>query len=101
EASVAVGLQGTHAQLLSQGEGLVIVGCGLLGLRRITTCGALAEEPVGMRLVAASCLGAVEFKEASSDYARLLHAADEEQGLTQFGEHERLVDHTASGGHAL
>ena len=54
-----------------------------------------------MRLVAASSLGAVELEEASGQRARLVHAADEEQGLAQLGEHERMEDHAASGGHAL
>src|SRR5207249_638275 len=95
EAEVAVGLEGAHAEFVCQSEGLAVVGFGRLGLRRITTCGGLTEEPVGMRLVAASSLGAVELEEASGQRARLVHAADEEQGLAQLGEHERMEDHAA------
>ena len=54
-----------------------------------------------MRLVAASCVGAGEFEEAPGERARLVHAADEEQGLAQLGEHECMEEHAASGGHAL
>src|SRR5438132_6600835 len=101
---MAVGLEGAHAEFVGQSEGLAVVGFGLLGLRRITTCGGLTEEPVGMRLVAASYEGAGELEEASGKRARLVYAADEEQGLAQLSEHERMVvgeDHAAPGGRAL
>src|SRR5262249_9180980 len=74
---------------------------GLLGLRWITTRGSLAEEPIGMRLVAASCLGAVEFEEAFGKRTRLVHATDEAQSLAQLSEHKRMEDHAADRGNAL
>ena len=43
EAAVAVGLKGAHTEFLGQSDGLVVVGFGLLSIRRITTCGGLAE----------------------------------------------------------
>ena len=54
-----------------------------------------------MCLVAAPRMDAVEFEEASGKRARLVHAADEEQGLAQLGEHERMEDHAAPGSHTL
>ena len=44
KTEVAVGLEWTHTEIVGQGEGLAVVGFGLLGIRRITTCGGLAEE---------------------------------------------------------
>ena len=45
-----------------------------------------------MRLVAASCVGAGEIEEASGKRTCLVHAADEEQGLAQLGEHEGMEE---------
>jgi len=44
---------------------------------------------VGMRLIAAPRMGAVEFEEAFGKRTRLVHATDEEQGLAQLDEHQR------------
>ena len=52
EAPVAVGLERAHAELLGQGEGLAVVGFGLLDLRGIALRRNLAEEPQGICLVA-------------------------------------------------
>ena len=54
-----------------------------------------------MRLVAASWEGAGDLDEASGERVRLVHAADEEQGLAQLGKHERMEGHGAPGSHAL
>ena len=54
-----------------------------------------------MRLVAASRVRAGEVEQAFGKRARLVHAADEEQGLAQLCEHERREDHGAPGGDAL
>ena len=43
EAEVAVGLKGAHAEFVGEGEGLVVVGFSLRSIRRLTTCGDLAE----------------------------------------------------------
>jgi hypothetical protein len=40
-------LQRTHADLLSQGKGLAVVGFGLVDVRGLATPGDLAEEPAG------------------------------------------------------
>jgi hypothetical protein len=42
-----------HAEFVSQGEGLMVVCLGLLGLRGIVSCRNVAEEAQGIRLVAA------------------------------------------------
>src|SRR5262245_23955610 len=57
EAEVAMRLQGAHVEFLSQGEGLAVVGGGLVDVRRLATPSNLAEETEGMRLVAASDVG--------------------------------------------
>jgi predicted nucleic acid-binding protein len=41
-----------HAKLLDQGEGLLIVGLGLVSLRRLMPCGNLAEQTQGVRPMA-------------------------------------------------
>ena len=53
EPQVAMRLQWAHAQFLSQGEGLTVVGGGLGDIRGSAMRGDLAEEAQGMRLVAA------------------------------------------------
>jgi hypothetical protein len=52
QAAVAVGLERTHALCLGQGEGLAVVGCGLLGFWWGMASSDLAEEAEGIRLVA-------------------------------------------------
>ena len=51
EATVAVRLERTHAEFLSQGESLAVVGCGLRPCRGSAPCGNLAEEVQGIRFV--------------------------------------------------
>ena len=53
EAAVAVRHERTHPQLLGEGEGLLIVGCGLRTIRRLTPYRNVTEEAQGIRLVAA------------------------------------------------
>jgi hypothetical protein len=64
---VTVGLQRAHAQFL--GQGLLVVGSGLVDVRRLATPGDLAEEPTGMRLVARPGVGVGEFEESSGSKA--------------------------------
>jgi hypothetical protein len=45
-----VGLERAHAKLVGQGEGLLVVVFGRLGLRRIMMYGDVAEESEGPRL---------------------------------------------------
>src|SRR4029453_10567587 len=95
------GQERRNAECLGHGESLAEVGFGQLGLGGLTLCGDLTEETGCMCLVAAFCLSVEEFEETPGQCARLVHATDEEQGLAQLGEHKRLEDHTAPGGHAL
>ena len=101
ETEVAVRLQRAHAEFLGQGEGLVVVGGGLVDVWGLATHDDVAEKPVGMRLVAGSCVRAGDIEEAFGERARLVHAANEEQGLAQCGEHEGMAEHAVPGGHAL
>ena len=47
-----MGLERAHAEFLGQGEGLLIVGLGLLDIRRLAPRCSVAEEAQGIRLVA-------------------------------------------------
>ena len=48
EAEVAVGLEGAHTEFVGQGEGLAVVGFGLLEIRGIAVHGDIAEDMQGM-----------------------------------------------------
>ena len=54
-----------------------------------------------MRLIAATGVGVGEVEEAFGKRTRLVHAADEEQGLAQFSEHEGMAEHAVPMGDAL
>src|SRR5262245_48233657 len=101
EPQVAMRLEWAQAQLLSQGEGLAVMGFGGLDLWGITMRGNLAEEPAGMCLIATSCVGTGEIEEAPGQCTRLVHAANEEQGLAQLGEYEGMEEQEPPSGHAL
>ena len=49
---MAVGLERAHAEFLGQGEGLLVMGFGLLDLRRVTRAPQSRQEAQGIRLVA-------------------------------------------------
>jgi len=49
---VAVGLERAHAEFLSQGESLAVMGGGRGDVRGSAMCGDVAEEAQGIRLVA-------------------------------------------------
>src|SRR5262245_23022160 len=101
QAEVAVRLQRAHANLFGQGEGLAVVGFGLGNVRWIAMRGTVAQETVRMRLVAMPCVGAGEIEEAFGKGARLVHAVNEEQSLTQLGEHNSILEYAAPGGKAF
>jgi len=52
QAAMAMGLEGTHVQLLGQAEGLAVGGFGLFGLWGMAMRRDLAEEPQDPCLVA-------------------------------------------------
>ena len=62
EPTVAVGCKGTHAQFLGQGERLLVVGFGLLGLRRLSLRCNLAKEPQGVGFVTPFLMGPGELQ---------------------------------------
>ena len=90
QAQVAVRLQGTHAQLLSQGEGLAVVGFGRLALRRFAPRRNVAEEAQGIRLVAAFLVLTGERQRALGEGVCLLQAASQQLRLPQGETTERL-----------
>jgi hypothetical protein len=47
-----VGLERAHAECLGEGDGLLVVGFGLLALRWLAPCRNVAEEAQGIRLEA-------------------------------------------------
>jgi hypothetical protein len=65
ETQVAVGLKWAHAEFLGQSQGLVVVASSLINVRGVATHSNLAQETVGIRLVAASCVGAGDLEELS------------------------------------
>jgi hypothetical protein len=91
EAPAAVRLERTHAKLLSEGEGLLVVGFGWRALRGSAMRGDLAEEAQGIRLVTAFLVCASEPQRALGVGERLLQAADQYMRLPQGEMTKRLV----------
>ena len=87
---MAVGLERAHAQILGQGQGLLVVGFGLCDIRGIATCGDLTKQAQSPCFESASLLGARERKRALSLGNRLLHAAGQQIALTQASDKERM-----------
>jgi hypothetical protein len=58
-------LQRAQAELLGEGESLVVMSGGLVNVQRLVTQGNLAEDPAGMRLVTTSCVGVGALEEMS------------------------------------
>jgi hypothetical protein len=72
---VAVGLERAHAECLGQGEGLAVVGFGVLALWRLAPRGNLAEEAQGIRLGAPLLVRMGERQRVLGEGMRLLQAA--------------------------
>src|SRR5262245_7756427 len=75
QATVAVGLERAHAQLLGEGEGLAIVAGGGLALGGHLARRTLTQEPQGPGLGAAELVLAGEIARLRSALARLFQAA--------------------------
>jgi hypothetical protein len=75
ETSVTVRLKGTHAEFVSQGEGLKVVGCGLLDAWGIAMYSDVAEEPQSIRLLASLLTVTRERKSTLCDVHRVIHTA--------------------------
>ena len=83
---MAVGLERAHAEFIRQGEGLLVMGCGLFGLRGRVLHGHLAEEPERIRLVSSLLVPASEFERLPGNAACVLPSPRNEIGLTQPGD---------------
>src|SRR5262252_6021711 len=81
QAQVTVCLQGTHTQLLGQGEGLTVVDFGRRALRRFTPRRNVAEEAQSIRLVAALLVSMGERKGPLGDGVRLLQVPSQKLRL--------------------
>jgi hypothetical protein len=83
EAPVTVRLEWAHAQLLSQREGLAVVGFGLLTLKGITMRGDLAKEAQGIRLVAMFFVGLSQCERTLGQGTRLFQTVSEQGYFAQ------------------
>ena len=83
-----MGLERAHAEFLGQGEGLVVVGFGLLALRGLAPRGNIAEEAQGIRLVTAFLVLRVCSRACSARVLRLLQAAGQQLRLAQVREQQ-------------
>src|SRR5262249_5404005 len=90
EAELAVRQERTHAEFLSQGEGLAVVDFGLLALWRLTPRRNLAQEVQSIRLFAAFLILAGERPRPLGEGERLCQVASQQLGLPQGGTTERL-----------
>ena len=96
---MAVGLQRAHANLLSQGESLVVVDFGLFNRWRIAAHRDLAEEAQGIRLVAAFLVRTGMCQGTLGQELRLLQATSQELRLSQGETTERVeVNHFRCSG---
>jgi hypothetical protein len=75
KAMVAVGLEGAHAKGFGEGEGLAVVGGGLVDVWGNAMRGDLAEEVQGIGLVAPFLVLASKRERARGEGVRLLQAA--------------------------
>jgi hypothetical protein len=72
KATVAVGLEGTHAEFISQCEGLVVVGFGLVGVWGIAMHGDVTEEAEDIRLNTTLLIGTGKIKGVHRRCPRIL-----------------------------
>src|SRR5262249_59530014 len=85
QAAMAVGLERTHALCLGQGEGLAVMGFGLLGFWWGMASSDLAEEAEGIRLVATLLALAGEGESLYGMGMRRLQAASQQSGFPHTG----------------
>ena len=85
---MAVGLERAHAQLFGQGEGLAVVGGGLLVLPGLVMRGDRAEESQVVGLLSPFPVGLGEREGTQGQLVRLLHAPSQHIGLAQPGERD-------------
>jgi hypothetical protein len=90
EATMAVCLERAHTKFLGEGEGLVVVGFGLLDDRGITPRRNVTEEAQGIRLVPTFLVLAGECLRPLGECLRLPQAAGPQMRLSQGKPTERL-----------
>ena len=96
EAPVTVRLEWAHAQLLGEGQGLLVVGCSLFDFCGVTMCGNLAEEAQDICLMAAFLVGTGMLAGTDGKGARLLQAAGVQMRLAQGEEQRHLATQSAA-----
>src|SRR5262252_9211119 len=97
KSPAAMGLERAHAEFLGQGEGLLVMICSRLALRRLALCRDLAEEAQGIRLVASFLVRTRDLQRTLSKGMRLLHAAGQQIRIPQGETTECLItDHFCS-----
>src|SRR5690348_12036332 len=83
QAAVAVGLEWAHAQLVGEGEGLAVVGFGLIAHPRLTLCCNLTEEAQGIGFVAPLLTRTDKIENVPGEVVGFFPATSPEQGFTQ------------------
>src|SRR5262249_10481546 len=97
ETAVAVGLEGTHAQLFGERYGLLVGGCGRLDLQGSALRSDLTVQPQGVCLiglllgVTGACQGTL------GKLVRLLQTAGQERRFTEMGGPERIQAYGSPG----
>src|SRR5262245_20373563 len=82
-----MGLEWAHTEVLSESESLVVVDCSLCGVRGLTLCGELAQQPAGPGLSAAFLVVTGEHQETRCQAVRLHHTTGYEVALAQVEHH--------------
>ena len=94
---MTVRLQRAHAEFLGQGEGLLIVGLGLLNIRGLTPCCDVTEQAQGICLVGAFLVLTGMRQCPLSVGVRLLQTASQHLCLSQREMTERLIAYYVHG----
>jgi hypothetical protein len=87
-----MGCERAHTECFGQGEGLVVMGCGLLALRGIALHGDVAEETQGIRLAATFLVGLSQFERTLGQGTCLLQTVGEQGHFAQPEDAEGLVN---------
>ncbi len=94
-----MGHEWAHAEIIGQGEGLLVVDFGSLALRRLAPRRNLAEEVQSIRLVAPFLVFTGECQRLFGEGVRLRQVASQHLRLTQGETTERLkASHVRSAG---
>src|SRR5215510_5602770 len=88
---MAVGRERTHAEFVSQGEGLAVVGYGGLALRRLAPRRNVTKEAQGIRLVATFVVLAGECQRLLGEGLRLRWATSQPLRFPQRKTTEHLL----------